>query len=282
MNLMKRWKQRICLVLALLIIPIALPETNIYAISDTTSEIAERVLPTKFNTLESRFEENAGMLLIDMTSGKPLEGFSVSSAFYSNEAYKLAFILAVLENADLDKQILIGEEIEQIDKSKYIIGLKKDDVITVSSLLQCYMYTEAEDARVALLTVLGFTELELRTTMDLISKKGIVVHTKFAATMNDPKGTNTCAYDLYFYMDELVKYNWFMENIGKNKLEISFFEQNGEKKIVSVIDSKYDDVTSIMPRGYKLIGHFTNANGSQSTEASNTGSQIIFMVATVS
>lgn len=253
-------KKVLCVLLTVVLIPVSAPEAIADAgviVNNVNFMLSDKLMPTKFNGIDSNFESNAGMLIVDMTSSTILGGSSTSTAFYSPDVYKLGFLLLMLNKLDLEKEIIISDITFNANES--LAGFKKGDVVSTSDLLLSYLYIKAEDARIILRDYLSMSESELTEAMNNQLKGKWIVQTKFDGRSNK-SGQLTCAYDLYNIVDELLNFEWFRSNFGKSSVTIQYEDYNQNKLQLPFSDLRYSVVSKLIPEGYSFIGHFTGEN----------------------
>ena len=93
--------------------------------------------------------ESSYAVLLDAHTGKVLYSENPNSRRYPASITKIMTCLVVLENADLQETVTIGD-VKVEDKEAKLLGLKKGEIISVEDLLYGLMLESGNDAGVAL------------------------------------------------------------------------------------------------------------------------------------
>lgn len=85
-------------------------------------------------------------ILIDQDSGRVLYGKQINERMYPASLTKLVTTLVVLQQADLDKTVIVGDEVWKVASDASRVGLKWGDKISLRDLLWAMLLPSGNDA----------------------------------------------------------------------------------------------------------------------------------------
>ena len=104
-------------------------------------------MPTYADTGSLSLEADAA-ILIDLTTGKVLYEKNADASEYPASTTKMLTAILALENLDLENTLYIDDEVHATSGS--VLGLKKEEEISVKHVLYATMVRSANDGAVAL------------------------------------------------------------------------------------------------------------------------------------
>ena len=193
-------------------------------------------------------------IAVDVESGRVLEGNNIHKKRLIASTTKIMTCLVVLENFDLDKYIVVGDEVNRMYGTN--IYLSVGEKIKVVDLLYGLMLRSGNDAAIAIAEGMSGTVEEFAVLMNKEANLCGATHSHFVnANGLHNEDHYTTVYDMYLITNEAIHYPAFLDIIQLKEFSATITDKNGAEKEVSVKTSnKFHDGTFDAPESITVIG----------------------------
>ena len=228
-------------------------------------DVAGKVYINTVSSKDGNFEEDASMVIINATKGTVIAAADAKEQFSSDLMPRLLLVRSVLKSININDA---GVVTESADKSSGIYEkIKPGSVISTADLLKSYLFTGAKDSEAELLR-----RLSGRTGDEAVNIciGGIYryINTSYmtgtyieASDGAYPSKCVTCAYDLYYIVNELLAYDWFKSAVNDGETEVSYINNYGENAVNVHKVSGYQETVKVLPAGYSLCIQLEGSTG---------------------
>lgn len=203
------------------------------------------------------------LFLVNLTGGYVQAAANVNEVLYPAELSELMTVYVVLKNSNLTDTVKISKEAAN-SKSENLVtfGFKEGDEVSIQNLLNCYLLTRSDDARIALVEYISKNESDFVKLMNKEMEKLSPMMTNFVSSDGIyNENQYSLVHDLYLLMYELLQNNWFVNTMGKEKIEIEYSTKDGEVLRKTCIDSNISKFGKVkVPATYSLVAQFTSSN----------------------
>ena len=220
--------------------------------------IADRIHSSEFTTQNLIDTENIAFIM-NMSSGSLISAANLDQRVQANDIIKPMVIQTILWKCNLDDVVTITEKATSIPSDADEFGLKVGDKITVRNLLNIYMLSGAQDAYQALIYNVAKTEKHFLAIINTTVATIGLYQTNFTnitGKYSTDQGSTT--YDAYSLYRNLMQNDWFIETVGKSKLEIIYKNAKKQtvKKIVYNTNASWSVIVNIAG-DYKLLAQIS-------------------------
>lgn len=173
---------------------------------------------------DQTFQGDVGnALLIDATHDQVLASQNALKKAYPASTTKVLTALLTLEHCKLTDTVVIENPITFNEGGVVAVGLKKGDKIKVEGLLNALLIESANDCAVALAEHIAGSTKAFAKMMNQRAKELGATHCNFVTTngLHDAKHYVT-AYDLYLIFKEAIKYDAFLNIVGKANYTLDY------------------------------------------------------------
>ena len=208
---------------------------------ETVSEVEDLDIESKIALI---YDRASGMILYEKNGNKQTPMASTT---------KIMTAIVVLENTNLKDEVTIDAKAAGIGGS--VLGLKKNDKITVNDLLYGLMLRSGNDAAVALANYVGRSVEGFAEMMNKKAEELGLVNSHFVVPHGlDNDGHYTTAYELAKMADYALKIDKFKEIVGTQTITIYI---NGYAKTITNTNKLLGSVSGV----YGVKTGFTNGAG---------------------
>ena len=216
-------------------------DVDIEKILETVSEVEDLDIESKIALI---YDRASGMILYEKNGNKQTPMASTT---------KIMTAIVVLENTNLKDEVTIDAKAAGIGGS--VLGLKKNDKITVNDLLYGLMLCSGNDAAVALANYVGGSVEGFAEMMNKKAEELGLVNSHFVVPHGlDNDGHYTTAYELAKMADYALKIDKFKEIVGTQTTTIYI---NGYAKTITNTNKLLGSVSGV----YGVKTGFTNGAG---------------------
>ena len=201
------------------------------------------------------------VLLCDIDNKEVKFSKSAFNKMHPASTTKIMTAYLTLKYANLDDEIVVGEEILGLDKASSMAGLKEGDKLSVEQLLYGLMLASGNDAANVLAKHTAGDIESFVTLMNKEAKALAAVDTNFT----NPHGLTddehyTSAYDLYLIMNAAMQYDKFKEISSRAAYQANYTDAEGNIKTKNWVNSnKFLDPADniILSEGFKTVASKT-------------------------
>ncbi len=209
-----------------------------------------------------------GLLLVDVDDNSMIYADGIYDKLYPASLTKMATALVCLKYGNMKDDVKVSYNASHISelhaKTCY---LQEGDVINFETLLTSFLVYSGNDAGIALAEHISGTEKEfMKLVNNELARIGAVdTHFVNSHGLHDDNHYTT-VYDIYLILNELSKYDKFLEMASKDTYIADFKDADGNS-IRKVYDSTIQYLTGAqkLPKGFKVLAGKTGTT----TDAGN-------------
>lgn len=197
-----------------------------------------------------------GLLLVDVDNNAMLYADGIYDRLYPASITKLATALVCFKYGNMEDDVTVSYNASHISEPHAkTCFLQEGDVINFETLLTSFLVYSGNDAGIALAEHISGSEKEFMKLVNEEVKKLGAVDTHFVNShgLHDDKHYTT-VYDIYLILNELSKYDKFLEISSKDTYVADFHDSEGNS-VRKVYDSTIQYLTGDqkLPKGYKVL-----------------------------
>ena len=197
-----------------------------------------------------------GLLLVDVDDNSMLYAEGIYDKLYPASLTKLATALVCFKYGNMEDDVKISYNASHISEPHAkTCFLQEGDVINFETLLTSFLVYSGNDAGIALAEHISGSEKEF---MKLVNKElaeigAVDTHFVNSHGLHDDNHYTT-VYDIYLMLNELSKYDKFLEIASKDTYIADFKDADGNN-VRKVYDSTIQYITGDqkLPKGFKVL-----------------------------
>lgn len=197
-----------------------------------------------------------GILNVDITDNKVLCSKGIYDKMYPASLTKLGTALVCLKYGNMSDDVVVSARAVSINvPGAKVCYLQEGDVVNFEVLLTSFLVYSGNDAGIALAEHISGTEAEFCKLMNEELKKIGAVNTNFINCHGLPEKEHyTSVYDIYLMLNELSKYDKFVEITSLDTYTAKYKDKTG-RDVTKVYEStdKYLTGEKELPKGVKIL-----------------------------
>ena len=225
-----------------------------------SATVGSLILPSHFNGREDDFTSSSGMLLIDITGGSVIATANPNKKFSASSLAELETYWILLDQVDKELFQTIPEQSGNAVDADVLLGkIGSGGSANNEDVLSYYINSGSAAARSILIN--GITPnsdkfLELASAQ----VKGSMLSNKNLISSNGTYNSSQkfTAYDIYYFMYQLLKNSWFAANIGVRSLNVTGRRADG--LLVEIPYQPYGMSGIKIPKGYEGLLRMVSGN----------------------
>lgn len=194
--------------------------------------------------------------LFDINDKTVLYGKNMYEDMTPASITKLLTTLVVLKEFDMNKKLIFTPNCKITEAGAQLLGLSEGDTLTTEQALNILLLFSANDVAMMLANNYeGGYDAFIKKMNEEAANLG-ATHTHFV----NPHGLTeenhqTCVYDLYLILNELVKYDKFKEIVSQTGYATSYTKADGSIKTIELSNTnQFIKGDREVPEGYKVLG----------------------------
>lgn len=171
------------------------------------------------------------VLLVDADSGEVLFSKNADEQIYPASTTKLMTALLTIENASLDDEVTVGDEVTGFPSGSSLLGMTSGETLTIRDLLHGIFLVSGNDAASALAVHIGGTQEQFVDMMNARAQELGMTHTNFV----NPHGIKddnhyTTASDMALLAREVLKHEELVSIASTETYTIPANEEHSEDR----------------------------------------------------
>lgn len=194
-------------------------------------------------------------LLFDLDSRTPVFAQGIYDKAYPASITKLMTAILIIKYGNMSDSVTIIDEDLDLEEGSQVSGLRSGDIVSIDQLFHALVIYSGNDAAMAAARHIGGSVSAFVDMMNEEADRLGLLNTHFC----NPHGLHdsdhyTCAYDVYLMMNEVIKYDVFVDAMTMNMYQLKV-QRDGDV-IAYNLDStdKYMTGEKLMPNGISLLG----------------------------
>ena len=195
-------------------------------------------------------------VLISESDNQTLYAKNVHQKMYPASITKVMTTLVALKYGNLDEIVTVGEECKDIEEGSSVCEIKVGDRLTLQQLLYGLVINSGNDAAMTIAVHVGGSVENFVSMMNDEAKEIGATNTHFV----NPHGLQdeehyTSVYDVYLMFHEALKYDKFLDIIGKANYYAAYTDASGaETGIMWESTNHYFINEAIPPEDVTVVG----------------------------
>lgn len=198
----------------------------------------------------------SGILNIDVTDNKVLCAKGIYDRLYPASLTKLGTALVCFKYGNMQDTVTVSYTASHLNvPGAKLCFLQEGDVINFETLLTSFLVYSGNDAGIALAEHISGSEKEFVKLMNKELKKIGAVDTHFVNSHGLPDDKHyTTPYDIYLMLNELARYDKFLEITSMESYTADFVDKSGNpvRKVYETTD-KYLTGEAALPKGVTIL-----------------------------